>query len=448
MPKHEEYHMKTKNMCILVVLTLVMTAITAMTTVAAEECPEGCPPADGCGWDECNPAYEYYEGDPGTTEVSIGTTVTVGSSGGSGGSGGEEPGAPIIKCKWEYDLEVLVDIDDCEDCDYYTDGCYSPNTWEKDACPCLEGLQVKPDLGQDVMVGYYAVVTDPQGVADVQNVYADVWHPDGEFKYQIVMTPVGYDLESGTYSDVEALELWDKVYSCHEDLITINNDWAGTLPPGITPEYDIRDEIDQEEAYLYRGEAPISYCQPGGWYSVGVSAFDTANHQSAYLYNRFWYIPVAAIDVDFTTVDYGSIQIGVQKQAGGDHDLTTSDHPTVRNIGNTPVELFVEQDDMDFGTDTDGIPNVHYEARMGGDGIYVSYDPEIEAQIPGVLELCTLDKLDFRILADKGTNGVTYSGSMSLKACIHDSYIWATPNSDPDFVGDAPGGVLQNFVWP
>jgi hypothetical protein len=422
---------------ILTILVIVSMVCIAVPSVLAGDT---MPYSEGCGVDGCNPAFKKQT-NPGQTAANIGTTAMVGS----GGSGipGEEPGSPHIKCKWEYDQEVIVDIADCEDCTYYTEGCYSPNTWEKDACPCLEGLQVKPDLGQEVMVGYYAVVSDDNGIDDIKFVYADVWHPDGEFKYQVVMEPVGFN-ELGEYSDVEALSLWDKVLACHEDLITINDAWATTLPSTTNATTDIREELDQEEAYLYYGESPISYCQPGGWYSVGVTAFDTANHQSSYLYNRFWYIPVAAVDIDFNNVNYGSIEVGVRKQAGGDLDLTTTDHPTVRNIGNTRVELFVEQDDMDFGTDTDGIPNVHYEARMGGDGTYVTYDPEIEVKIPGILDLCTLDKLDFRITTDKGTNGVEYTGTMLLKACIHmNSYIWDTP---ADYVGDAPGGVAQNFV--
>ena len=429
--------MKAKNFAILVVLALVTSAVSALSATATDTVIEDVPPADSCGWDQCNPAYSDLEG----TEANIITTATVGSSG--GGGGGSEPGSPIIKCKWEYDLEVVVELEDCPDCDI-PEGCHSPGIWEHDACPCLEGLQVKPDLGEDVMVGYYAVVTDLQGVADVQNVYADVWHPDGEFKYQVVMEPVGFDT-SGYYSDVEALDIWDHAALCHTDLITVNQDWAAGLPVGITAFDDIRDELDQEEAYLYYGEAPISYCQPGGWYSVGVTAFDTANHQAAYLYNRFWYIPVAAVEIDFDTVNYGSLQIGVRKQAGGDLDPTTANKPTVRNIGNTVVELFVEQDGMQFGVDTDGIPNAHYDARMGADGTYVNYDPNVEVKIPGQLELCTLDKLDFGIKADKGTNGVTYTGSMMLRACIHmDSYIWCTPSQH---VGTAPAGVLQNYVF-
>jgi hypothetical protein len=356
------------------------------------------------------------------------------SSGGGGSTGGTGNEPPIIKAKWEYDLCVQLCPDQCDPlC------CY-----EHDADPYTPGLQVKPILGGSVLVGYFAVVTDPQGISTVDSVYADIWHPDGEFKYQIELHPVGFD--TGVYDKTVALGIWDHVEMCHFDLIKINQDWVDfVLPPGMDPFYDIWDELNEELAYIYYGEAEISYCQPGGYYCVGVRGHDTFGAWSDYLFNCFWYIPTAAIQTDFDTINYGTVVITSNKWVGGDPDMTTPAKPTIRNIGNTPVGLYVWQDDMQFGQ-TDGLWNVVFDARLSADGDVVVYDPYDHdlgypgVRIPGVLPLCDKEKLDFSIHVQKGFPGYTYVGELRLFALIEGSPAWTTPGI---FVGSAPLGVEQ-----
>jgi len=328
----------------------------------------------------------------------------------AGGTDDPSNHAPVIKAKWEYDLDHGEDA--------------APDT----------GLQVAPTLHGSVKVGFYAVVTDDEGVNTVQAVYADVWHPDGQFKYQIELTPIGFD-DYGYYNKVSVLSIWDHVVAEHYDIIKFNG----------YSEDDIREELDQELAYIYYGEAYISYCQPGGYYTVGVRAHDNFGAWSDYLYNTFWYIPTAAVEIDFTDVYYGNAVICEDKWIGGDKDMSTSDKPTVRNIGNTPVYLTVWQDDMGFSK-TDGEWNVMFDARLGapsdsntGTG---PYQPEVETTIPGTLGLCTEEKLDFSIHVIKGFPGETYTGTMILTAYIDGSPYWITPDG---FVGDAPNGVAQNL---
>jgi hypothetical protein len=365
-------------------------------------------------------------------------------------SGGSAPGgdgdtatnpAPIIKCKWEYDMNVYIDyVDPCEcDCTCYM----------HDACPCAEGLQVKPIIGSQVMVGYYAIVTDPSGVADIEKVYADVWHPDCTFKYQIELELVG--MVEGVYSESQALYEWGHVLDHHEDLITLNEDWM--MDMGFETDSDayddIEDELNEELAYLYHGVAPIDYCQPGGWYYVGVKARD-AFKWSDYLYNQFWYIPTSAIEIDFDTVDYGTLNLDTYKRVGGDDDMNTPSKPTVKNIGNTPVQLYVKQDDMGFGrTMIGGVWewNVLFDARMTADPTPVEYEPEEGyVLIPGgPLGLCTQDKLDFGITVFKGYCGIDYQGTLDLKASIDMSlYEWQTPSQ---FIEPAPEGVDDIFEF-
>lgn len=376
-----------------------------------------------------NAAYGY-DVENGPNHASITTSATV--AGTSGGGTGDDNQPPVIKVKWEYDLNVTIC---CEDqCDPWPcSGCEEEGTWLHDADPYVDGLQVKPILGGEVTVGYYAVVTDPQGVNTVDKVYADIWHPDGTFKYQIELHPVGFN--TGVYDKTEALAIWNHAQSCHHDLLTYDETYFSGMSESEA-DVDILDQINEQLAYVYYAEAKLSYHQPGGYYCVGVRGHDTFGSWSDHLLNQFWYIPTSAVDIDFTSINYGSAVIGTPKWVGGDKDMQTPNKPTVRNVGNTDVALYVKQNHMGFGK-TDGNWNVEFDARLSADGDDVVYDPDTLTRIPGVLELCTLEKLDFSIHIKKGMPAYDYSGSMDLYADI-DGTNW---NAIGQFVEIPPLGV-------
>ncbi len=395
-----------------------MKKLLALLVVVAFVLSAGLAVADNGDMNDNNPAYQHdvlLNGE--ISENPITTSVTV--AGGSDGSTNNN-NPPIVKVKWEYDLNVTNCLDGCDDIDCN----------EHDADPYTDGLQVKPVLGGDVTVGYYAVVTDPEGVDTVQKVYADVWHPDGQFKYQIELHPVGFD--GSSYDKTEALNIWDHVTTNHSTLLTYNTGYDAD---------DVYHQLDQQLSYLYRTEADLSYHQPGGYYTVGVSAVDNFNEFSTRLDNNFWYIPTSAVDIDFDTVNYGNAVVGTRKTVGGDYEMTTPDKPTVRNVGNTPVKLYVSQNDMGFGY-TSSLPNVRYGARIGADEAYSDYAPDTLTEIPGNLSLCTQDKLDFAITVLKSVPSGTYTGEMNIYAYIEGSPIW---NSNPDYVTTAPIGVDQVY---
>ena len=418
-----------KILPIMVVLTMVLTALPA--SIAALEEPV----------DDLNEA-EYLGG-----VEDIETIAYVAGSSGNGGNGGSTGGtgneAPIIKAKWEYDLDVIINPEDCEPFPCLN-GCDESGNWLHDADPWTPGLQVKPILGCSVNVGYFAVVTDPQGVGTVSAIYADVWHPDCTFKYQIQLYPV----EENTLGQID---IWEHAVACHNSLITYNG----------YEESEIWDELHQGDAIIYYGEALISYCQPGGYYYVGVRGHDSFGAWSDYLCNMFWYIPTAAVETDFNTLNYGTCVIsntGIFEQdfkwiGGDDMMYDTAGKATVRNIGNTPVNLLVWQDDMQFGQ-TGSAWNVEFDARLGApsQNPYVIYQPyETSGLLPGViipgeLGLCQKEKLDFSIHVKKGFptdpiegTPLEYSGSMELYAAMSGiPGFWMTPMT---FIQNAPLGV-------
>jgi hypothetical protein len=367
----------------------------------------------------------------------IKTQVSVeGSLGGEvpPGTPGEGSGAPIIKCKWEYDLR------DCGEGPCGTkvhDACYMP------------GLQIGPTLSGDTLVGFYAVVTDIPDRDDVAQVSAHVWHPDGTYKYKIRMERV----ERG-----ESLAIWNHILDHHmyDDIVA----WSGLMipPPNSKPGWEWEDvywQLSEHGAYLYRGYGLLNYCQPAGCYGVEVHAADYDGNWAKPLWNTFWYIPTAAVDYDFEKIRY-DYQDGLYAPVpqckwiwvDGDYNMLEGDErPTVRNIGNCPVYFMVEQDNMGFSKYIDPygyeIWEVEYDAQLGEDPNVVKYDPFVCARIPGVLELCTLDKLDFSIHVRQGYPEHIYEGNMWLDAYIDtDSYLWDTPS---EFIGTPNANIPQDI---
>lgn len=297
---------------------------------------------------------------------------------------------PIVKCKWE-----------------------TPD--DGDPTHIAPGTQTLPPVAFDVTkpIGYYAVVTDPEGVGTVSAVYADVFHPqgppeNGSFKYQIQLFPCG--------TIAEGLAQFDQAIA--EGLITFAS--------GFTPE-DVRHQLEQGLAVVYCACGIIHYHQPAGDYRVEAYAFDRNNNQSVRLINLFTYIPVTACEFDFATVNYGSVEVCVNKWVGGDTTFALGDGlPTVRNIGNTNAQITVFQDDMSFGKTMD-VWNVEFDIRLGATGQNVVYNPAYAegapipnptvSVVPDVLSLCNTQKLDFSIHVKKAPAGA-YNGTMTI-GCIY-----------------------------
>jgi hypothetical protein len=291
---------------------------------------------------------------------------------------------PIVKCKWEQ-----------LPCAPYDDDVYTP------------GLQVDPPLvaGAKRPILYYAVVTHPKGVANIQRVDADVYHPDGSpepygpsvmggviqmpyFKYEI---PLEYKC---TGDEAEAIV--SAAYGM--DLITFSADYDIT---------EVLHELDKGTAELWVGCAAIDYEQPAGDYKVYVFAADAVD-LSEPLMNTWTYVPMCGVEVDFTGIDFGATNLNVEKMIAGDTDWDDPagiNNATVRNVGNVWTAVQVTFDDMLFGKDYYENWNVQFDARMGSDPYYYEGDimPYETRTLRNALALSSKDELDFSIKVLKGT---------------------------------------------
>ena len=305
--------------------------------------------------------------------VANGGSVTTGANVQTGGGQ-----IPVVKAKWE----------------------------TPDEDPIKAGTQVLPPVvyGGTKTVTYWAVVTDEEDNGDVAQVYVDVYHPagppeNGSFKYEVPMHKVNkFDVGIPAFNAAVAA-----------GIVTYNTGFDAA---------EVLFELNKCTAEVWSGSADLSYHQPAGNYLVKCFAFDKNGNLSPSLQNTFEYVAVNGIEIDFTSVNYGSVAISTNKWVAGDTVFGTGG-ATVRNIGNTDVYIQVTQSDMGFGQDVTGMWNVQFDARLGNNPANeVVYDPFQTIQLPNKLPLCNTEELDFSIHVKKDMSGQAYTGTMTITSSI------------------------------
>ncbi len=318
-------------------------------------------------------------------------------------SGGAEP---IVKAKWEANYVSATNR--------YTDA--STN----------DGAQLLPSGIKDVnkTISICAVVTDPDGLADVKNVYADVFYPEG-IELGDSHTPLPDQSGQGCgqfmqedsltkLSKTAGIELFcNKVRNLNNNLPTFNSGYDYDEICGETG------ELQKDTAAVYCGQKDLSYEDPDGDYKVWAIAQDQ-NGLQGILENHFTYLPLTAFETDFTQVNYGNVRLNTHKIVSGDltWDVLNQGKASVRNVGNTRLTMQVWQTDMGLGK-TDGLWNVKYDARVGSYSSYAVYNPETTTSLADELDLSELDEMDFSIDISKFPpthSDPSFIGNMTLSA--------------------------------
>jgi len=367
-----------------------------------------------------------------------------------GEGGGSDP---IIKVKWEMNGPCFDPSTGYNDCSTVTGG---------------EGTDADTDPGAQFMApGVWnssmnytvcAIATDPNGVSDVNGVYADIYYPEGRSyhpedplhldqisggtssNWDYGVNACGAFIEQNTLIKLDkddGIDLFcNKIKNNNNNLPTffpVAQNPADPNNPGPLYDYDeicgVTGELEKEEAHVYCDDKTLTWEDPAGYYKVIVSAQDNAGNSSNYVENHFAYLPLTSFAADFTAVNYGEVLLNVHKKISGDLNFGTASNPTVRNLGNTRLYMKVAQDDMGLGQSS-GNWNVQYDARLGSNSadwrIYSPFKYKATAGDPtsdqyqileDILDLSEEEEMDFSILVTKWpTVATTFVGDMWLSA--------------------------------
>lgn len=393
-------------------------------------------------------AMAFSVGSVGSAQTAV-TSLTAGSSTGP-------DWRPIIKAKWEmkgpswYSVPTRTVTGEWND-----DGVLNPDLGKDD--DTYAGAQFNAPGTWGALMNYTvcAVATDPNGVADIDEVYADIYYPIDRPMHLSPSDPAHIDYdgdeidnpEGGCGAKIEQNTLYrlskDQGIELFCNNIRLNNENLVSFNLNGLYNWDeicnsSTGELVQELAYVYCDDKTLTWEDPAGYYDVDVIGHDS-DGPGLPLENIFEYVEYTGFEVDFSSVNYVNVVQGVRNQVAGDRnfDPSASDAPTVRNIGNTRLNISVAQDDMGFDLRDFTNWNVSYDARVGTlatdwSGYYDPFkkasdsrDPIIGLTPTGeytmlneILDLSETEKMDFVVLVEKwelGT-GVTYGGEMWLDA--------------------------------
>ena len=168
---------------------------------------------------------------------------------------------------------------------------------------------------------------------------------------------------------------------------------------------------------MFCAESSLAYDDPAGEYEFVVTIKDSKENMDASR-NILKYLELTTFENDFSDFQYGAVSENKLKIIAGDSVWGNSLAPTVRNIGNTRLQIKIQQNDFNLGK-TNGIWNIEYRTRVGENVEWLSYFPEQSAYLKDSLDLGQTANIDFGILIKKypeDDNQSNFSGEMILSA--------------------------------
>ncbi|MBU4512411.1 hypothetical protein KKD19_04210, partial [Patescibacteria group bacterium] len=283
-----------------------------------------------------------------------------------------------------------------------------------------------------------AIVTDPNGVADIDGVYVDIYYPENIAFHEDANNPddpahADYgELGCGAFIEENELLPLPKMDGYNLFCGTIKNDNNNLpkffpMPTGGDYNYDeicgATGELMKETAKVYCDDKDLTWEDPAGNYRVEVFAQDKVGNfsytdpaKADIDYNEFTYLEAQGYDIDFTAINYGEVALNSHKIISG--DLTWGNNvPSIRNTGNVRLYISINQDDMGLGK-VGTTWNVKYDARIGNEQLdWKWYWPEVNTKLEDILDLSEIEEMDFSVLITKFPSiSATYTGVMDLSA--------------------------------
>ncbi len=285
-----------------------------------------------------------------------------------------------------------------------------------------DGAQFTPS-GQyqvDKPIEVCAVVSDPDGLADLASVSSQIYYPKDIY--------LGPNRQSSQPGCGQPKEEWFNMAALEPsqglDLFCQQLKSKNANLPSFKTGYDFitlcgpSGDLTKETSKVFCGQASLSYQDPAGDYRVKTVALDQKN-EAGVLENSFKYLELVAFEIDFDNIEYGSMRLNTLKVLSGNETFLANDHaPTLRNIGNTRLEINIKQNDMGLGQSETGW-NLTYQARVGQGASFVNYWPETWTTLANLMNLGQTSQLDLAVEVLKFPEVATsghYAGKLSLNA--------------------------------
>ncbi|MEA3294719.1 MAG: hypothetical protein U9P81_07075 [Euryarchaeota archaeon] len=256
------------------------------------------------------------------------------------------------------------------------------------------GTQILPEPGTGnddglVFFNCYAVVSDPNNVEDIQQVYESLSHNNYRVGSEMIATDIT-DTPEQSNALTEALESNLITYSDYTDMTTKL----------------------KKQAKMFRIENSLTNRHEPGDYKVHFRVVDKENDSENY--TSFEYKSIKVLDLDFNSISYGKITTNEQKKVYGDRYFDPdgkSTAPTLKNQGNIEFRINISANDMIGENDPEHIipaSALSVEFLGQGSGLNDKVKPD-NYLMPGMPT-----SINFGVTAPYGTPVDIYNGQLFI----------------------------------
>jgi len=166
----------------------------------------------------------------------------------------------------------------------------------------------------------------------------------------------------------------------------------------------------------YDGTIEMQFYDRPGAYNMTIIADDGSTNATRSI--EFEYLGMTAISIDTSSLYFTGARVGATTEITGDYALSTADKPTIRNIGNTQIDLGIYGTDLIDGVKNIGISNMKY-----------SFDNDFTSDLAGTLSKTLQTKsiglensedsivtLGFQLFIPPATQNGNYTGNITIVA--------------------------------
>lgn len=263
------------------------------------------------------------------------------------------------------------------------------------------GTQILPEPGTGngnalVYFNCYAVVSDPNNVENIQQVYEKLLYNND---YQVLSEMIAVDI-------TDTPEQYNALTEALDSNLITQSDYNDMLL------------ILKKEAKMFRIENFLGIHDKPGDYKVCFKVVGKENVCSEN-YTYFEYKSIKILELDFNSIGYGKITINEQKKVDGDNYFDSagdSTAPTVKNQGNIEFRINISASDMIGENDPTHI--------IPASALSVEFLGQIVSPGSGLNNAVTLDRylmpgiptrINFGVTAPHGTPIDIYNGQLFIE---------------------------------
>jgi len=265
-----------------------------------------------------------------------------------------------------------------------------------------------------------AVVYDANGLENINSVSSKVYYPMANFGPDMPDSRIGCGQEMGAECQMTKLAKEDgqnlfcnTIQNNNSSIVSFYDMYGFSNLCGDTQ------ELQTETAGIFCCDRELLYNDIAGDYKISASSEDKEGLVSNVLDGTFSYLELTAFESDFSKLNYGSVSLNSKKTIEGDliwDEPLGENNPTIRNVGNTRLQMTILQNDMGLGK-TEENWNIRYETKVGQESLWQNYWPKETALLKQILNISKTDQINFSIevLNFPVDDTADYFGKMVLK---------------------------------